>query len=518
MTATPARSVRFVRNAGWNILSQAALAVMSFLLIPYLMKSLGKEGYALYALMGVLSSYLMLLSLGTGSGILKFVSEHPATGNTRELRTVLGLSLWLHVFVVAAVSALAMVFGDVLVNSVFTVPLDRREEAMTMFGCALASTAFLGLSQYGLSTLQGLQRFDLSSAISFAQPSLLLAGSCLIIRWGGPLKSLGWYYLAVQILLGLSAFALTLKFLPVKPAWLFWERSRFSDWDRFLRFSLGAFVAQLAWSVIFQWDRVFIGHWLPLSELTYYIIPSFILQKFWIIPNTICNVTFPMFSELHGMKDAQAMKIMYKKSTQLLLWAALPAFVLLTVLAPQLLTLWLGEEFSTRGTWPLRILALGYLFHFLVVVSGAAYSGSGYIREALLTNAALSGLSLLFWWILIPRMGIMGASWGFFLALAFSSAPFIRHVNRRLFNLSTAGYIKEICAAPLAAAAVLGLTLWLCRHALYTWTSLLAGSTAVMVLYLGIVYHLLDDDSRETLTHLIDVFLKKSSQREISPT
>jgi len=35
---------------------------------------------------------------------------------------------------------------------------------------------------------------------------------------------------------------------------------------------------------------------LPLSQLTYYLIPSAILQKFWLIPANITTTAFPMLT------------------------------------------------------------------------------------------------------------------------------------------------------------------------------------------------------------------------------
>ena len=111
MSATsPSRAVRLAWNAGWNMGGQAGLAVLTFWLIPFIVKKLGPEGYALYSLLGILSGYLMLLALGAGSATIKYVSEHVGGRRKAALGAVLGASFWLHGFGVSLGAVAVFVF------------------------------------------------------------------------------------------------------------------------------------------------------------------------------------------------------------------------------------------------------------------------------------------------------------------------------------------------------------------------------------------------------------------------
>ncbi|PIR19019.1 MAG: hypothetical protein COV48_04310, partial [Elusimicrobia bacterium CG11_big_fil_rev_8_21_14_0_20_64_6] len=79
------RTIRFGKNVFWNLLGQGSLLALGFLLVPLLLRSLGSEGYALYALLGLLTGYLGLFNLGSQRTTQKFVAEHAARGETDRL-------------------------------------------------------------------------------------------------------------------------------------------------------------------------------------------------------------------------------------------------------------------------------------------------------------------------------------------------------------------------------------------------------------------------------------------------
>ncbi|MBI2361928.1 MAG: hypothetical protein HYV15_00875, partial [Elusimicrobia bacterium] len=58
------RAVEFGHGVAWNLLGQGLLFAASFLLVPFVVKSLGGADYALYSLLGVVAGYIVLLSLG----------------------------------------------------------------------------------------------------------------------------------------------------------------------------------------------------------------------------------------------------------------------------------------------------------------------------------------------------------------------------------------------------------------------------------------------------------------------
>lgn len=483
---------------------QAGLAILAFWLIPYIVKKLGSEGYALYSLLGIVSGYLMLLSLGAGNATVKYVSEHLGSGDRGALRAVLGTSLWMHAFGVCLGAAAVLVFRQEVAHLLKVEPASLKL-AVWVMACASVGGVCFALAQYGQNVLQGLQRYDLSNTLSLLQAGLFLGSVALLLWRGCGILAIGGAFVVINAVVGLAALASALHFLPVYPAWDFWLESGRKPFRDFLIFSITGFVGLLSWSVIFQWDKLFIGCMLPLSQLTYYMMPSAILQKFWIIPSTITTVAFPMLSELHGAKDAAGVRRFYRRCSQLVIWLVVPGFVMLMVLAPQFLTLWLGEEFSRYGTWPLRLLAMGNFFYFMGVMPGVAVGGLGRIQYGVKAGVALALMCLFLWTFLIPRLGIVGAAWGFFLASLLVNGVFILCANRDFFSMSGREYFEDVCLRPFLAGAVLLAVAWMIHFWLGSWTSFLLGGGLCAAVYIGLVLLLIDHDNYESLKEVLAV-------------
>ena len=493
------RSVRLAWNAGWNMSGQLGLAVLTFWLIPYIVKTLGPEGYALYSLLGILSGYFMLLTLGAGAATVKYISEHVGAQRRDALATILGASFWMHGLGVTLGAVAAFTFRHQLASQFFRVGPESLAPAAWVIACAAAGAAFWALAQCGLSILQGLQRYDLSNIFSLAQSAVFLGGVAILLRRGHHIHAIGELYIVVYAVFAWAVLRTISRLSPVLPSWTLWKQRRSPAVRSFFNYSVSAFILQLTWSVTFQGDKLFIGHMLPLKQLTYYIIPSAILQKFWLIPTAITSTAFPMLSELHGAGDREALKRFYRKCSHLVLWLVVPGCVMLMVLAPQFLTLWLGEEFSHFGTWPLRLLTMGYFIYFLGNVPNLASAGMDRIHYAVRAGVALALCCLLFWSFLIPRFGIVGAAWGFFLACASVYIPFLFLINRDFFGMSWREYLEDVCLRPFSAGAVLLAAVWPAHFWVSNWTSLLLLAGICTALYAGVGFLLLDQESHDSL-------------------
>lgn len=497
------RSAAFARNLIYNVGGQVALMLLSFFLIPMLVGSLGKEGYALYGMMGIWTSYLLLLSFGSANSTLKFVSEQLARGDEKELAGTVRLSLLAHVGGVGLGALMVFALRLRLADWATNVPPHLREDAVFLLACVALGAVFASCVQFSIAIFQGFQRFGLSSLAGALQNGLVLAGAAMLAAAGAGVKGAGLWFAATQVSIGTLFLGVALGVLGSGRLARLVEPVPAAVAKRFSNYTVFSFLGQVAWSFTFQWDKVLIASFCPLNELTYYLIPSFLLQKFWFVPSSVSQTAFPLLSALSTGSDTSAFKKVYRQCSQLILWLVLPGFVLLFFLCPQFLTLWMGSDFSLRGVWPMRLLIGGYLFHFMALMPTAAVMGTGRPKWVLVGQSLQAAVSFCLWLVLIPNYGIAGAAAGFLAGQALVSLPFAWLVSRDVVGLSVDELTHGVALRPFAAAAALSAFLWLFRGQSWNWPGLIAVCAASTFLYYGIGYRLLGSEDRDTLRRLL---------------
>lgn len=503
------RTLRFGTNVGWNLLGQAGLLILGFLAVPFLMRGLGKEGYALYGLLGLMSGYLCLLNFGASNATMKFIPEHAARGEGRSLWGVIQASLILHTGGVLVGSAAVLLTLGYWVQGFFKVGVELQTAGAWVIAGAAAAAVFCSLIHGALGIFQGLHRFELANLTTLLQTGLVLLGSVLLLHLGYGLKAVAVLFVSVNAVIATAAWAAALTLLPLPWKAEYLRRPETGQARRFLGYALTVFLAQLAWSVVFQWDKAIIGYFLPLSELTYYLIPAFILQKFWILANAVSITSFPLMSELSGLGEHDALRRVYKQCSGLVLWSIVPGFAFLFALAPQFLTLWLGSDFSLHGTWPLRYLLTGYFLYLLSAMPMAAAYGLDRPRYATASISLQAALCVGLWMILVPRYGIDGAALGFLGAQFLTGLPYVLFVSRTLFGIMPSEYLDGILLRPCAAGAVFALCLWPARSLVGDWLSLAVLGGVSMLLYGAAGLVLLEKAERETLAKLLGAVREK---------
>jgi O-antigen/teichoic acid export membrane protein len=118
---------------------------------------------------------------------------------------------------------------------------------------------------------------------------------------------------------------------------------------------------------------------------------------------------YPAFSSL-AVSDRRRLERLYAASLKVLALVGCPLAMLLVVLAPELLSVWLGPQFAEEGAGVLQVLAVGWLFSTIGFVPSTALQACGYphVVAGLLLLGALGGFPLLL--ILSRNLGILGTA------------------------------------------------------------------------------------------------------------
>lgn len=483
---------RVLRGMRLNLLGQGATVAVTLLVTPRLVAAWGEEGYGLYTLIWPLISYVTLLNLGAVGAVQRFSAHLSAPGQAGRLSALLRRA---GLFLAAAtgLGALGLLLGRAwLVERLFDVPAGLAAEAAALFAWTAAGAVPHTLLVFGSSVLYGRQRFGAHAALMTLQTGGLGVLAALLVAAGRGLWEVGAAFLLLETVLAAAALWLARGPLGVPP------RPAPGDLRDFADFSWRGAIGQALWVLTFHGDRLFIGRVLPVAQLGFYGAAAGIAQKLGVLTAAVSSIAYPILTELHGAGEEERLRRFYLKATELALYLSLPATILAFALAPQFLTLWLGEPFSRFGAWPLRLLILGNLAYGAHLLPNNVASGKGHPHWAGVAQAAKGVVLLALWAALIPRWGLVGAAGGLAGAEAAASAAFLAHVHRRLLRLGIGEYLAS-CARPAAAGAALALFALTLRARIGSWPELIGASALGLAIYLAAGWLLLDRESRGLL-------------------
>ena len=175
-----------------------------------------------------------------------------------------------------------------------------------------------------------------------------------------------------------------------------------------LNVSFSIFISTLVSVIISLVDTILLGIWRSEEDVGIYNV-AFRLSLLISFPlSAINSIAAPKFAEFWSNRDFRGLKIVSQQSTKLVFLFSLPIFIVLLVFSKKILYIF-GNEF-VKGLWALVILSFGQLINASVGSVGYILQMTG--KEKMVRNILVGSLflNLIFNYLLIPRYGVLGAS------------------------------------------------------------------------------------------------------------
>lgn len=426
------RAPRAARNSLFALLAFVYPTVLTVVLTPFIVHSLGTERYGLFSLATIFVSVLGLLDLGMSPAIVKFVSDAAARRDSdRAVGEIVGVSLLFYAAIGVMGSAGAALAAWLFLDDLFNVSPHLRSTATFAFAIAGLGFLFTMLMTAFSALPLALQRFDIQALVRFTLSSCTALLTVLVLTLGLGLRGLV-IALVVEPVLGLILFFRVGKrlFPALRPV---------PRWDpdlmrRLSAFSGYAFLANIAGVVLFQFDRVLLGAISGVVAVTFYVIPGTLAQRLHAAASALTAVVLPASSDLMARDDYARVRALYIRATRIALLFLLSFGIPAICFARPILRYWLGADFAREGTTVLQLLVGTYLLAGLTTVPYYIVLGAGRPRIAALFSALTAGTNLVLISFLIPLYGIVGAAAGY-LGSMVAAPPFIWYVERRVLTL-----------------------------------------------------------------------------------
>ena len=451
---------RIPRNVVANWSSYAINLLVVFLIAPLLVHRLGNISYGVWGLIGQTIDYSFLLDFGIRIAATRYAARYLALGKPEEINRVVTSGLFL-----SSLSAvLALAAGGILawlLPRFFPIPTSMVWDArLTVLLCSVTiAAAFPGSILIGCVVADS--RYDLLGIRKVAPGILRLLLIWLLLKDGGSILTVAMVTTfaslaghALDIVFALRVF----PFLRVRREFL--DRSMMKT---LLNFSFYAFVASVAYRVVFMTDNVVVGFALGPAAVTFYTVG---MQLPAMLRDSMGNITIlyaPMAYQMDALNQNQALRRLLVSGSRVAVLFTLPGVLGLAILGPRFLGLWMGGSFVSASGPILILLSVEVLFYTLSFTSVQVLYGMNRHQANAWLSLCNAAANLLLSIILVRSLGGVGVAWGTVIPAFLVEAILLPVYTARLLQVSYVRFYKSAVWGPLALSMPYALWFWFCR-------------------------------------------------------
>ncbi len=439
-----------IKNAAISIGAAGLIAIMGLIAVPLLVERLGAAKFGILSLAWIVIGYASLLDLGLGRALTKLTADRLGAGRQDEIPGLFWMAMVLLGAIGIAAGAVIVALSGWLANDVLSIPDSLAGETQTTFillGCSvpfvLTSTALMG-------NLEAHQRFDLTNGVAVPLSFLSFFGPVAIAFFT---TNLAVVVSAVCVSRASATVIYLFLCMRVDPLVRRERRIDRAKVSPLLRFGGWVTVAAVVTGVMLTLDRVLIGATVSAAAVAFYATPYEASKQLLFVSATFSGVLFPGFAANVG-RDPERTETLFGRGVRATFVGLFPLVLITSVLAYQLLEIWINQEFAQNGGPILQLLPIGILINGLAFVAFALIQST---RPDIIAKVACVELPLYLGglWLLLQADGIRGAAIGFLLR-ALTDTAVLYFFTRRL-GLVQARVLFSIARMAVIAIVIVGL-------------------------------------------------------------
>ena len=395
--------------------------IAGIILVPVMLRYLGAEAYGLW--LAALATYGLLsgFDFGLQWSVTREVSAASNTKFSEETAGFVRAAGNLYILLGIAGAVLIGTLGLPLSSGLHLSPANRRIAPEIFFLMAVIF-AVDRLVLFTSATLAGLRRFGAINAVASGAALIRLLGSLTLLWMGYSIVAIAWLNVGVSILWAGVALQCVGWFEPG----LRFRVGRF-QWPLVrphLSFGIMSFLTAVSVKIIWDMAPLLIGFF----QGSAFIVPYSIGRRFPVALNHLngraAETYFPAASERMAADDWAGTRSVLQLGTRWILVMALPFCILMAIVAPNLLSAWLGVQMPDAALI-MRLTCAAVFAQALGAGAMQVLWGRGAVRSILLALGGLAVPSLLLTAEFVRVWGAVGAAFALLISLFVSACVFL---------------------------------------------------------------------------------------------
>lgn len=492
-----------LRNVGSNWLLMVLTIAATYVLTPFIIHSLGHDGYGTWLLITSMTGYISLLALGVPMACVRYLAQHVAESDASKMNRTIGSCAGLYL----GIGIIAIVVGGLLMAlfEIYAIPSTFEAQAHLAFGLMVVyvSAGFIGLLPEGV--LFAHHDFVRRNAVRIAG---------VVLRLG---LTLGLLTLNPSIVLLAIVQLSCLAF----DFWLTWALARrryphlrisLADYDpaivrQVFAFSIYVLLLNAGARLSFETDALVIGAILGVGAIPFFVVANSLIVYLMDFVIAIAAVVSPMTTKLATEGRTGELVAMFLKWSKVALSLTLIAGLFLIVLGPKFIAWWIDPSFEQPSGQVLQILTISsFLFLPVRGVAVPVLMGLGKPKVPAIASISVGFLNLGLSLLLIGPLGLAGVALGTAIPNVLFAILVVVVACREL-KIGLLCYVQYVIPRPvMGTLPILALLLWF-RVGLQVQgiLGLIAAGSVMTVLFAGtwVFFVYRDDPYVDLKPHLI---------------
>lgn len=419
--------------------------VMSTLLLtPFIISTLGQAEYGVYKLVVAINAYLLLLDLGVGNAIIRYIAKYKVEKNKIKERQFLAVATIFYLLIAVITILIGLVFMFVFPTA-FARGLSSKEIKLgqILLGITMLNSAItLGTTAYN-NILIAYEKFAVSRITSIVQiiMRMILTYIVLIIGWG----SIG--IVVVNLLMTILCrgyfIAFVLGIIKLRPLFIGIDLSFVKE---IIAYSSLILLQMIATQLNSSVDQILIGSLVKSSAviLAVYGVGTQIVQYFQSIGSAFTSVLMPGVVKIveRNASPCELTNEMVRigRIVFMVLSLILGAFL---VNGEEFIVLWAGKENFQAYSVAVILMCAHILIQTESIGTQILWAMNQHKEQAILKlmivllNIALTAL-------LIRWNPLIGATIGTFISLILGDVVVMNAVFKKKLNISLNNYYRGI--------------------------------------------------------------------------
>ncbi|MHB8773327.1 MAG: lipopolysaccharide biosynthesis protein [Syntrophales bacterium] len=394
-------------NSFSNVLRYVIYIGVTFLLTPFVIRSLGNTTYGLWVVVLSVVGYAGILEMGVQTAVIKLVAQYHGKGADEELNTTVASALLFFatvgMFCAFLCWGVATWFTDRLVSG-----SDNVRTVRSLIYLLGIDVLFVFPNYVFTGIVYGLQRYHAKNLIDVGL-NLLNAGLIwILLSKGYGIFALAVVKTCVDATGVIATYWLCKK---VYPALRIFSATTTRGAFREL-FTLGGKIfssATLA-RIANNAEPLLISSFLSTAWTAIFSVPRRLVDYLREISWAMSTGFMPMFSEVNAREGGQVVRELYFRYTRYMILAVSPVAVCISIYGEEFIRLWISPEYAEKGKVVIVLLGLAFLVENLQPLVWRLFIGVGQVNMLVKVSSLGSVAYILLVLGSVRRFGIIGVA------------------------------------------------------------------------------------------------------------